>query len=178
MSKKSAQYREYIKFLSEQLINAQKPVRVLNAIKWDEKIKLDFFKHKGKKLPQVDKSYYTNISLGFDAQLKKQEFKNLISTIKYNLDKTDLIAKLMLSRCEEYLLVIEMLAARGTPKFHECSKQLFGSSQDKFYSTEPTADGFQNNEFVLFWCPRKAPKNSNQLTLRSIATLWRPEQNW
>ena len=144
MSKKSAQYCEYIKFLSEQLINAQKPVRVLNAIKWDEKIKLDFFKHKGKKLPQVDKSYYTNSSLGFDAQLKKQEFKNLISTIKYNLGKTDLIAKLMLSRCEEYLLVIEMLAARGTPKFHECSKQLFGSSQDKFYSTEPNLIALSN----------------------------------
>jgi uncharacterized protein (TIGR02421 family) len=138
MLSKSKKYCETIKLLSDQIIITQKPVRVLNAIKWDEQIKLDFLKYKGKRLPKVDKDYYTTRSLGLDIHVKAQEFKALINSIKNKLGKEDIIGKIMVSRCKEYLLVVDMLASRGTPRFHECSKALFGSSHDKFYSTEPS----------------------------------------
>jgi hypothetical protein len=49
MSKKDNE-PELIKILSQRIVDAQSNLRVLDAIKWDEAIKQDFFKHKGKKL--------------------------------------------------------------------------------------------------------------------------------
>ncbi len=40
--------------------------------------------------------------------------------------------------CYEYVRVIEMLQARGTPKFTEISQELYGSSEDAFHVGAPT----------------------------------------
>ena len=44
-------YQQVIHELSERIVVAQKPIRVLDALKWSSKIQEDFFKHKFKKLP-------------------------------------------------------------------------------------------------------------------------------
>ena len=40
--------------------------------------------------------------------------------------------------CREYYRVVEMLMARGTPKFTEISQELYGSSEDAFHVGAPT----------------------------------------
>jgi len=52
------EYQSVIHELSERIVAAQKPIRVLDAIKWDGEIQETFFKNKFKKLPNVDAQYY------------------------------------------------------------------------------------------------------------------------
>ena len=52
------EYQKVIHELSERIVAAQKPIRVLDALKWDEEIKGQFFKHKCKNLPPVTLEYY------------------------------------------------------------------------------------------------------------------------
>ena len=66
-------YKEKIKGHSARLVEAQKPIRVLDAIKWDPSIEEEFFANGGKKLPKVDKAYYERIPLGFDPKKKREE---------------------------------------------------------------------------------------------------------
>src|SRR5690606_184761 len=41
-------------------------------------------------------------------------------------------------QCREYLLVVEMLAARGRPQFSQLSQELYGASSDVFHAGDPT----------------------------------------
>ncbi len=49
---------QIIREISDKIVLAQEPIRILDAIKWDDSIKEDFFKNKCEKLPAVDKEYY------------------------------------------------------------------------------------------------------------------------
>ena len=42
--------KEKIRALSDRLVTLQKPIRILDAIKWDESIKEDFFKNNFEKI--------------------------------------------------------------------------------------------------------------------------------
>ena len=42
-----------IQELSQKIIAAQKPILILNSLKWDESVKQDFFNNKFKELPKV-----------------------------------------------------------------------------------------------------------------------------
>lgn len=52
------EYEQVIHELSERIVLAQKPIRILDALKWDAGIEDYFFAHKGKKLPVIDQAYY------------------------------------------------------------------------------------------------------------------------
>ncbi len=47
-----------IRELSDRIVEAQSPIRILDAVKWDNSIKAEFFQHKFRKLPSVDKEYF------------------------------------------------------------------------------------------------------------------------
>ncbi len=49
--------------LSDRLVQLQSPIRVLDAINWDRSIREEFFKHKGERLPQVDKAMNQELRL-------------------------------------------------------------------------------------------------------------------
>ncbi|MBV8801905.1 MAG: flavohemoglobin expression-modulating QEGLA motif protein, partial [Gammaproteobacteria bacterium] len=51
-------YHQVIHELSERIVAAQKPIRILDALKWDDCIQAKFFEDKFKKLPQIDEEYY------------------------------------------------------------------------------------------------------------------------
>ena len=63
---KPSTYLTEVKTLSDRIVKAQQPIRILDAIKWDDSIKQEFFNSKCKKLPAVSAAYYLNRSLGFD----------------------------------------------------------------------------------------------------------------
>ena len=70
------EYQQAIRELSEKIVNAQKPIRILNALKWDREIQEYFFKHKFKKLPPVNREYYLEkVPLDFDARNGKNFMK-------------------------------------------------------------------------------------------------------
>ncbi len=133
------EYQNVIHELSERIVLAQKPIRVLDAIKWDEEVQLQFFKHKCKKLPHVDARYYAEKNpLSFDPVKKLEEFNDIERSIRRKLGQYSGVGSIMQRMSHEYSRVVEMLMARGTPRFTAISQELYGSSEDAFHIGAPT----------------------------------------
>ncbi|MFM8453647.1 MAG: flavohemoglobin expression-modulating QEGLA motif protein [Gammaproteobacteria bacterium] len=131
-------YHQTIKELSDKIVQAQRPIRILDALKWDPSIQEDFFKNQFKELPKINPDYYRKNSLRFDSDEKLSEFHEIERSIKKELGQFSSIGGIMLRMCREYCLVIELLKARGTKHFTAISQQLYGSSDDAFYAGAPT----------------------------------------
>jgi uncharacterized protein (TIGR02421 family) len=123
--------------LSQRIVEAQRQIRILDSIKWDDSIKAEFFKSKGKKLPQVDKEYYTNKPLPFDVVEKQEEFRIILRDAQNQLGQYSTLTRLIRRQCEEYSRAAQMLAVRGTPSFSELAIELYGSPDDVFYAGGP-----------------------------------------
>ena len=67
-----------IRALSERIVEAQRPIRILDQVKWDDTIKRDFFRNKAHKLPKVDQNYYKKRPLPFDVVTKMEEFRGIL----------------------------------------------------------------------------------------------------
>lgn len=126
-----------IRELSQKIINAQKPIRILDSLKWDESVKEDFFKNKFKKLPPVDAAYYQRKAPSFNLSDKSKEFEQLEVEVQAKLGKVSPLSHLMLRMCDEYRSVLQLLEARGTPRFGLISRDLFGSASDALYVGGP-----------------------------------------
>ncbi len=116
--------------ISTAIVEAQKPIQILDAIKWKDGIFEQFKKSNFKELPQTDKSYYSDIPLKFDAKSKIQEFEEIRKLIEKKIGKAEPVAQILLRNCKQYEDVVRMLLARGTLDFYKYSKDLFGSSND------------------------------------------------
>lgn len=131
-------YQQTIHDLSERLVKAQQPIRVLDAIKWDSNIQVEFFKQKGKKLPPITREYYLQNPLPFDVDQKNIEFYDLERDIHRQLGQFSTVGNIMLRMCREYRELIRMLEHRGQPEFSKLSLQLYGSAEDAFYAGQPS----------------------------------------
>lgn len=133
------EYEQAIRELSELIVTAQKPIRILDSLKWDTSVEEYFFKSKCKKLPLIDRDYYLEKNpLSFDPVKKIQEFHDIERAIRRKLGQYSGVGSIMQRMCYEYCRVIEMLQARGTSKFTEISQELYGSSEDAFHVGAPT----------------------------------------
>ncbi|MBP9955772.1 flavohemoglobin expression-modulating QEGLA motif protein [Geopseudomonas guangdongensis] len=137
-SKANTEYRQTIRALSDRLVEAQTPIRVLDAIKWDDNIRQGFLKARGQKLPAVDRAYYQSRPLSFDADEKKQQFQQIERDITRQLGQFSPVGQIMRRMCKEYRMVIRMLEARGTADFGLISQELYGSASDAFHAGDPT----------------------------------------
>ena len=135
---KPSTYLLEVKALSDRILQAQQPIRILDAIKWDDTIKQEFFKNKCRKLPAVSIDYYRNLPLGFEVAEKKQEFYQIERDLVRKLGQLNPLSVIMRRICREYQDVVYMLEARGTPEFSSISQELYGSSQDVFHVGDPT----------------------------------------
>jgi uncharacterized protein (TIGR02421 family) len=135
---KPSTYLTEVKTLSDRIVKAQQPIRILDAIKWDDHIKQDFFDGYCKKSPIVTPNYYQNRPLGFDPNEKKQEFYQIERDLMRKLGQLNPLSVIMRRICKEYLDVVRMLEARGKPTFSNISQELYGSSQDVFHVGDPT----------------------------------------
>ena len=128
---------QLIRNLSERLIQAQSPIRILDAIKWDESVAQQFFAAHCKQQPRVDTTYYNQIPLGYDPDTQRNLFRDIERDISRQLGSHP--AGIMMSRmCREYCRVIDMLEARGTKAFSQISTELYGSSNTGFHSGSAT----------------------------------------
>ena len=131
-------YQLMVRALSERIVGAQTPIRVLDAVKWDDSIRSEFLKHKGKQQPKVDRDYYLNRPLAFDAAAKKLEFQNIERDITRHLGQFNPVGQIMRRMCREYRMVVRMLEARGTEDFGLISQELYGAASDAFHAGDPT----------------------------------------
>lgn len=133
------EYEQTVFELSERIVLAQKPIRILDSLKWDNSIETFFFENQCKKLPLIDNDYYQQKNpLTFDPDEKKAEFHEIDRSIRRKLGQYSGVGSIMQRMCYEYSRVIDMLVARGTPTFTKVSQELYGSSEDAFHVGAPT----------------------------------------
>ena len=128
---------QVIQDISTRIVDAQRKIRILDLIKWDDSVKQEFFRHKAQRLPAIDESYYQNKPLPFDAHDKMEEFRLILRDAQNQLGQYSPITRLIQRQCDEYRRAVQMLAARGTPVFSEVAMELYGSPNDAFYSGGP-----------------------------------------
>lgn len=132
------EYQRLVRTLSDRIVEAQIPIRVLDAVKWTDSLRQGFFAAKGKALPAVDRAYYESRPLGFDAAAKKQEFQAIERDITRYMGQFSPVGQIMRRMCKEYRMVVRMLEARGTADFGLISQDLYGSATDAFHAGDPT----------------------------------------
>jgi uncharacterized protein (TIGR02421 family) len=125
-------YKEVVANLAARIVEAQKPIRVLQSLRWENAIEEQFLKGRGRELPKVDPSYYDSVDLGFDPKAKSDEFEAIARDIDHEVGETDAIGGIMAATAIEYRDVVRMLSQRGKPLFYAYSRKLYGSPKDKF----------------------------------------------
>src|SRR6185437_7223134 len=111
----------------------QKPIRILDAIKWDPDFETELKKGKFKRLPKIGPEHYSAMPLGFDSDAKVQELQDIIQDIKTSLGESDALGKLLVTIAEQYIDVVQLLLHRGSKEFWTYSKKLYGSPKDRFH---------------------------------------------
>lgn len=132
------EYRQILRSLSDRIVAAQKPIRILDHVKWDSGIQEEFFRNGARQLPGIDRAYYQARPLGFDAPAKRHEFHQIELDIRRILGQDNPLGAIMQRMCREYIQVVRMLEARGTKEFGELSQELYGSAGDAFHEGGPT----------------------------------------
>jgi uncharacterized protein (TIGR02421 family) len=132
-------YRAAVRELSDRLVDAQGTIRVLNAIKWDDRVREAFFAAGCTEQPPVDPAYYEGLPLGFDPDEMKARLRDLAADASARLGPLSPAGTMIRFMVEQFRVVIEMLEARGTPAFSAHSVLLYGSPDDVFHVGGPTA---------------------------------------
>jgi uncharacterized protein (TIGR02421 family) len=130
-------YQSLIRALSDRIVEAQRPIRILDAIKWDDDVERAFFAKGARELPPVTREYYDRRPLPFDPQQKLLELHGIDRDIRRQLGEFNLPGQIMARMVREYEQVVEMLMSRGTPRFSALSEELYGSASDSFYAGDP-----------------------------------------
>jgi len=133
-----ATYKEKVKRLSLRIVDAQKPIRILDSIKWDPAVELALKKSHFKQMPKVDAAYYAKIDIGFDPKAKISELEDLATDIQTSLGDGDAVGELLLKITQQYIDVVHLLLARGTKQFWEYSRKLYGSPKDAMFDERNT----------------------------------------
>jgi uncharacterized protein (TIGR02421 family) len=129
-------YQTTIRRLSDRLVEAQRPIRILDAIKWDDPIEKAFFAAGCRQLPPVTRAYYTRRPLPFDPETKRQELLGIEGDVHRQLGDDHAAGRILTRMCQEYREVVDLLVHRGTPRFNVISENLYGSAADSFRSGE------------------------------------------
>jgi uncharacterized protein (TIGR02421 family) len=130
-------YETMVRGLSDRLVEAQRPIRILDAIKWDESIEHAFFDKACRELPPVTRDYYLSRPLPFDPEQKQHELHTIERDIRRQLGEFNAPGQIMSRMCQEYREVVRLLTHRGTRAFGEISERLYGSASDSFHAGDP-----------------------------------------
>lgn len=125
-------YKELVAGLAQRIVDGQKPLRVLQAVRWENDVEEAFKKSRYREMPKVGTEYYERYELGFDPAAKIAEFEEIARDVESDLGEADAIGAILGRTALEYRDVVRMLEARGTPVFYAYSRKLYGSPKDKF----------------------------------------------
>lgn len=129
-------YKERVARLAQRIVDAQRPIRVLNSIKWPSTVFEQFRSSCYRELPPMGPEQYEAIPLGFDPRQKIDEFVAIERDVHAQLGTSDDVGRILARTAHEYAEVVELLQARGTPRFYELSRRLYGSAKDRFVGEE------------------------------------------
>lgn len=135
---KNEAYLERLRGLSTRLVALQKPIRILDAIKWPVAIEQQFLARGGRELPPLGDDFYSRQPLGFNPDTIYQSLKELKSDVRRQLGRGDSLGHILHATIDQYQVVIELLRNRGTDQFGKFSSQLYGSAQDKIRGDRKT----------------------------------------
>lgn len=127
---KVAQFNTDVLEISQMIMEAQKPIHILDSIKWKDDIFEKFKASRFKEMPKADVDYYQKIPLYLNPEEKIQEFEYIRKLITERLGHEEPIIHILKRQCLEYEDVVRMLQVRGTREFYEYSKKLYGSASD------------------------------------------------
>lgn len=143
-------YRDTIKELSDRIVAAQRPIKVLSAINWDASIKEKFFASQFKEQPAVDRAYYQAREIKLDPHATRDELRAVEADLQAKLGPVSPAGNLMKFMCEQFRLTVDLLEASGTPEFSRIASLLYGTPRDVFHAGGPTiADLAQQMRKVL-----------------------------
>src|SRR5690606_30903267 len=131
-------YLERLKALSSRLVALQRPIRILDAIKWPAELEASFRARGGRALPAVDADFYQRQKLAFDPDAVHRDLKDLKNDVRKQLGRGDALGHILKATIEQYQIVIELLRHRGQPQFGYFSRLLYGSAQDKIRGDRKT----------------------------------------
>jgi len=137
--------REYLRRKSDAVVAAQRPIRILRAINWDASVLERFFRRGERELPRPEYG-----PLGFDVAAKVKELRALRRSIR----GTNPVEQLLREKCEEFALVAQMLASRGTKRFYALSRRIFGDPRDRFPDSNT-----DNLAIARMWAGRPRARN-------------------
>ena len=125
-------YKEIVAGIAQRIVEAQREIRVLQGVRWENDVEEQFRKTRFRELPKVDATYYDQNQLGFDPSAKVAVFEEIARDVDRDLGETDAIGSILEKTALEYRDTVRMLAGRGTPVFYAYSRKLYGSPKDKF----------------------------------------------
>lgn len=139
MAENNATYRHMVRTLSDRIVEAQRPIRILDSIKWCAEVRHEFFASGCSALPAVDAGYYRRKNpLEFEPAEVRQQFHQIERDIARNLGQLNPLSTIMRRVCREYQTVTRMIEARGTADFSLLAEELYGSASDVFHAGDPT----------------------------------------
>jgi uncharacterized protein (TIGR02421 family) len=109
--------------VSNAIVAASKPVKVLPSLEWDPELKQRFFETGERELPQP--VYQDRREVLERARLQLAE-------IRKSLKGKNAIEAWLRNTCDSYETAARMLQAIGTRQFYELSRELYGDSNTKF----------------------------------------------
>ncbi len=131
-------HAQTLRRLSDELVELQAPIRVLDAIAWSDGVAAEFFAGGGGRQPAVDEGYYRDRRpLRFDPDDLRSGLRSLRRRIESELGE-ETGGRLLTDRVDAYLRVIDLLEARGTPAFGAISAELYGHLHDRVHPGGPT----------------------------------------
>lgn len=131
-------YLERLQQLSSRLVALQRPIRILDAIKWPADMETGFRASGGRQLPPIDRDFYQQQSLSFDTDRVYRELNALKADVRRQLGRGDDLGKILQATIDQYQIVIELLRHRGTPEFGHFSRLLYGSARDRIRGDRKT----------------------------------------
>src|SRR6202521_5634127 len=78
-------YESMVRGLSDRIVEAQRPIRILDAIKWDDDIERAFFEKGCRELPPATRDYCLPRPLPFDPEKKLDELHTIERDIRRQL---------------------------------------------------------------------------------------------
>lgn len=132
-------FLQAVRELSDQIVEAQRPIRILNAVQWDEPAARAFIAGGCREPPAIGPDWYReHRPLGFDPEARREQFQALEREVARRVGQLSPLGGIMRRICREYRSVVFMLEARGTPAFGRLAQELYGSAGDAFHAGDPT----------------------------------------
>src|SRR5207249_10012528 len=117
-------HEQTIRSLSDRLVAAQRPIRVLAAIHWPAAVETAFFAAGARELPPVTPETYASSPLPFDPAEKTGELLGIERDTDARLGRHP-AGDFLRRRSQEYRQVVALLTARGTPEFAALARRLY-----------------------------------------------------